>query len=382
MTDEEKKEIKKEWKKLINMSLSELKKWSDNDARLSASLSRGDAKEKGIKSGFESLEAIIRKKEKLKSGKEWTKNDYDNAKREISFVSRMRGMKNGEKMESGYSKRDVSLRNWGHDPKTASFGTAIDRQNEERRIILNSIRNRAKTSESFFNGKVELSNSEIISYIKGWEFLKKQAEDYSLDVRDIKEEKDNDTEYKPGFDPKRVIDRLRKEKQKHLVRQPAPYILALRDHIPICEHYLDAFKKELEERGVQRMKKTANLENSGLRFFELYNKVRELFKSKIGECIFIEDKKMHRNDDHTIAFVLDFECFNRFLNGKIEFFAEDEHKEMIPGERPKAGVHATMNISNEFVSVSEEKRDSEKEFNIYAMIKDVIDNFQEKSRKY
>lgn len=48
MTDEEKKEIKKEWKKLINMSLSELKKWSDNDARLGASLSREDAKEKGI----------------------------------------------------------------------------------------------------------------------------------------------------------------------------------------------------------------------------------------------------------------------------------------------------------------------------------------------
>jgi hypothetical protein len=379
MTDEEKKEIKKEWKKLINMSLSELKKWSDNDARLGASLSREDAKEKGIKSGFESLEAIIRKKEKLKSGKEWTKNDYDNAKREISFVSRMKGMKNGEKMESGYSKRDVSLRNWGHDPKTASSGTAIDRQNEERRIILNSIRNRAKTSESFFNGKVELSNSEIISYIKGWEFLKKQAEDYSLDVRDIEDDRD-DTEYKPGFDPKRVIDRLRKEKQKYLIRQPAPYISALRDHIPICEHYLDAFKKELEKRGVQRMKRTANLENSGLRFFEIYNKVRESFKSNMGECRFIEDKKMHKNDDHTIAFVLEFECFDRLLNGKIEFFAEDEHN--VPGERPKAGIHASMTIGNEFVEVFEEKKDSEEEFNIYRMIDDVIVKFREKSRRH
>ena len=47
---------------------------------------------------------------------EWTARDVRDANRTISFISRMKNMPNGELVNKDvpYSKREISLRNWGY----------------------------------------------------------------------------------------------------------------------------------------------------------------------------------------------------------------------------------------------------------------------------
>jgi hypothetical protein len=120
ITDDEKKEIYKKWHELINMSQTSLDNWAKDDDRLLASLNRQEAKDNGkIQSGYDSFHRIKRRKQKPL--KEWSDEDFTNAKQEIGFNSRMLGGKPGEPVgDSKMSKWEISLRNWGHDPSLKS----------------------------------------------------------------------------------------------------------------------------------------------------------------------------------------------------------------------------------------------------------------------
>lgn len=86
----------------INMSASELEKWSETDASKQASLNRSPIKR--------NLRLLSTPKA------EWEAKDVRDANRTISFVSRMKGASQGkESDETGYSNRDVSLKNWAYD---------------------------------------------------------------------------------------------------------------------------------------------------------------------------------------------------------------------------------------------------------------------------
>jgi len=119
-SEEEKKEVYNKWHDLINMSQKALDDWAENDNRLLASINREEAKESGdIQSGYDSFHRIKRRKEK--PFKDWTNDDFDNAAQENGFNSRMLGGKPGDPVgESGMSKWEISLRNWGHDPSLKS----------------------------------------------------------------------------------------------------------------------------------------------------------------------------------------------------------------------------------------------------------------------
>ena len=98
--DDELDEVYSEYKRVTNMSYTELKNWSENECSKQASVDR---------------EAINRNLKLLNKKKsEWTSKDIKDAKRTISFINRMRGVKQGEKIskECPYSKRDISLLNW------------------------------------------------------------------------------------------------------------------------------------------------------------------------------------------------------------------------------------------------------------------------------
>jgi len=120
LTDEEKKDIYKRWRELINMSETALNSWAEDDNRLLASINRQEAKDSGgIQSGYDSFHRI--KRRKTKPMKDWSDEDYKNAKQEIGFNSRMLGGKPGDPVgESRMSKWEISLRNWGHDPSLKS----------------------------------------------------------------------------------------------------------------------------------------------------------------------------------------------------------------------------------------------------------------------
>lgn len=120
LSDEEKKEVYDKWHGLINMSQKALDSWATDDDRLLASINRQEAKEEGgIQSGYDSFHRIKRRKSKPFS--EWSNDDFVNAKQEIGFNSRMLGGKPGQPVEdTGMSKWEISLRNWGHDPSLKS----------------------------------------------------------------------------------------------------------------------------------------------------------------------------------------------------------------------------------------------------------------------
>jgi hypothetical protein len=120
-SEQEKKDIYDKWHKLINMSQKALDEWAENEDRLLASINRNEAKKEhgGIQSGYDSFHRI--KRRKGKPFEDWSAEDFDNASQENGFNGRMLGGEPGDPVgDSGRSKWEISLRNWGHDPALKS----------------------------------------------------------------------------------------------------------------------------------------------------------------------------------------------------------------------------------------------------------------------
>jgi hypothetical protein len=104
--EDELDEVYSEWSDAVNMTASELRRWSKNPCSREASLEPVSV-----------MERNLRLLERNKS--EWTENDISDAKRTISFVARMRGTDSADLDGGPYgcpSKRDISLLNWAHNP--------------------------------------------------------------------------------------------------------------------------------------------------------------------------------------------------------------------------------------------------------------------------
>lgn len=92
------------WRAAVNMSASELEAWAENPASRLASVDPAAVIERNLR--------LLRKPKG-----EWDARDVRDAKRTASFVARMRKMPRGKPARKGMpSKRDISLRNWAHDP--------------------------------------------------------------------------------------------------------------------------------------------------------------------------------------------------------------------------------------------------------------------------
>ena len=92
----------KKYKDKVNMTYTELMIWSKNRCSKKASLNR---------------EPIKRNLKLLKKNKsKWNLRDVQEAKKTISFISRMKKVKSGEFVCKNLSKRDISLLNWGFNP--------------------------------------------------------------------------------------------------------------------------------------------------------------------------------------------------------------------------------------------------------------------------
>lgn len=92
----------KKYKDKVNMTYTELSIWNKNPCSKKASLNR---------------EPIKRNLKLLKKNKsKWNLLDVQEAKKTISFISRMTKVKSGDKVCKNLSKRDISLLNWGFNP--------------------------------------------------------------------------------------------------------------------------------------------------------------------------------------------------------------------------------------------------------------------------
>jgi hypothetical protein len=104
------------WKTLVNMSASELETFIETDEGKVAGLTKSDAKDKGIKSGQESAEWIIKMKRTKRE--DWTPKMWEWAKRQVSFNARMIGNKGPLRDgEGNRTRKHTSLLLWGHDPE-------------------------------------------------------------------------------------------------------------------------------------------------------------------------------------------------------------------------------------------------------------------------
>lgn len=112
----------KRWKKLVNMTPSELRKFKKSKEGMMAGLTRQKARKLGIKSGQQSADWILKMKPKGKTYKQaeenWTPEMWRWAGRQVSFNSRMLGNRGPLYDKKGNkTRKHLSLLIWGHDPK-------------------------------------------------------------------------------------------------------------------------------------------------------------------------------------------------------------------------------------------------------------------------
>jgi len=107
MNDDDKKDIYDEFKGLVNMSASEIKKWLNTDE----SKSVGQKKDGGESTGHKSGERIIDIKETKKG--DLTDDDYKHMQKVIGYIKRHSAQRPKEVEGSDW---EYSLKNWGNDP--------------------------------------------------------------------------------------------------------------------------------------------------------------------------------------------------------------------------------------------------------------------------
>lgn len=110
------KETYTKWKSLVNLTPKELNAFLDTEEGKEAGLSRQEASELGISNGRDSARAIIRMKSK--PFEDWNETDIQWMKKQISFISRMKGNKGKLYDDKGNkTPKLTSLLVWGHDPE-------------------------------------------------------------------------------------------------------------------------------------------------------------------------------------------------------------------------------------------------------------------------
>lgn len=116
LTNKEKSTIYSKWRRLINMTASDLQRYYDSPDGQTSGLTQKEADKQGIDSGRESARMIIKMKRTRRAL--WTPDMWRWAKKQISFVSRMRGLK-GDLYDPKRKKtrKLKALLIWGHDPK-------------------------------------------------------------------------------------------------------------------------------------------------------------------------------------------------------------------------------------------------------------------------
>lgn len=136
-------EVYSKYRDTVNMSASELERWSETECSKKASISRAPIKR--------NLELLRTKKA------DWTSKHIRWANRTISFVNRMKGAEQGEPVTEGCpSKRDISLKNWAYDPNKGSNKSmkSID-------SILEKVNEQAEAIDQLRSSIEELLSSEV-----------------------------------------------------------------------------------------------------------------------------------------------------------------------------------------------------------------------------
>lgn len=127
-----------EWNKLINMTPAQIKKFREDDGK-DAGLTSKEADANGIDSGKESAEMLIKMiptgKSFAEAEKNWTPTMWFWCGKQVSFNSRMIGMKKNMKAPYFFRNGEMtrwlkSLLIWGHCPEGYTLGKAPEKDGD------------------------------------------------------------------------------------------------------------------------------------------------------------------------------------------------------------------------------------------------------------
>lgn len=108
-SDADKKELRQEFDKLVNMSPSELTAWlKTDDSKSVGQTNDGDSESIGHKSGHRIITILDKKDSDL------TNNDYEHISKVVSYIKRHSAQRPAHVAGSNW---EFSLKNWGHDPQ-------------------------------------------------------------------------------------------------------------------------------------------------------------------------------------------------------------------------------------------------------------------------
>lgn len=113
------RDIYGDWKRLVNMNVTQLESFLKSPEGEEAGLSEREAGELGIRRGRDSARAIIRMKRK--GVKNWNRNDWFWARAQVRFLNRFLN-KNERPRHKLWNKKGEATRYllalliWGHDP--------------------------------------------------------------------------------------------------------------------------------------------------------------------------------------------------------------------------------------------------------------------------
>ncbi|WP_080057334.1 DUF3140 domain-containing protein [Spirosoma aerolatum] len=109
LDEQEKKEIRHTFGKLINMSASTLTKWLQTEESKSVGQTKDGHKESiGHQSGKRIIDILQKKVDEL------TESDYEHIQKVIGYVKRHSAQRPEHVADSNWT---YSLKNWGHDPE-------------------------------------------------------------------------------------------------------------------------------------------------------------------------------------------------------------------------------------------------------------------------
>jgi hypothetical protein len=115
-SEDEKKEIRREFSEVVNMTPKELEEWLETEESRSVGWAGGSNKsdsggEESV--GHKSGKRIVELKRKKAS--DYDEDDYDHMKKVIGYVHR-HSKQGGPKDDKAHSRWRYSLMNWGCDP--------------------------------------------------------------------------------------------------------------------------------------------------------------------------------------------------------------------------------------------------------------------------
>lgn len=121
---EDRRELWMKWRELVNMTPRQIERFMETPEGKSAGLSRKEASEQRIARGRDSGRALLRMLPKggrsyAQAERNWTKTDWEWARRQVGLISRMRGAKGPLYKDGGMTRKLTSLLVWGHDPRDA-----------------------------------------------------------------------------------------------------------------------------------------------------------------------------------------------------------------------------------------------------------------------